>query len=598
MSKELYKEALADAKRLRDIATKDAENALLEALAPRIKSLIDEQILNEAELPPVVSKRQTVPPGAPVVSDETCDDTCEVPVVDETAPMEECEPGAQEIDVLVAAPEVAALGNPKLGAALQTCSKNIEQLTSLAKAGFKTTRIFESKIAKTIACVENTYDYVQEVVSDLALKSKLEEALEGQYENLKQLREDAMKNRKQLTEADDLDLGGDAGGDDLDLGGEEDVSGGDEGGEGKKVELTVSFDAPGDFDTDMLKDLQVTVGDEEEEEGDDGAEGEPDGDEGGDLDFGGDAGEEAPKLESLSHLSDDTIIELDENMLRRELRRMRAINEEGFPVPSVDGNGVDDAAMDDFGGGEDDGEPLDVDVETAENQKEGRTRSRTSSRRATNESRIFEETDADTEETDEKSEKTEEVAEGLKRRLAYEHRIQTAAQSKGAQLKREGIKARKANDSRRYETLRKAYVAESRRFSESVRRTEQIKARLTEAARSNRSNSDGAKADVLRRKLEESNLDNVKLQLANKLLQMSNIPNDKKLKIVEQLDTVRSSREANLVFESATKLIDAAPAPRRVGAGSASRPTTSGGASNLMTEGFEVNRWSRLAGLK
>jgi hypothetical protein len=596
MSKELYKEALADAKRLRDIATKDAENALLEALAPRIKSLIDEQILNEAEqLPPVISKRQTVPPGASVVADETCDDEC-VAAEEEIAATEECEPVAQEIDVMVAAPEVAALGNPKLGAALQTCSKNIEQLTSLAKAGFKTTRIFESKIAKTIACVENTYDYVQEVVSDLALKSKLEEALEGQYENLKQLREDAMKNRKQLTEADDLDLGGDAGGDDLDLGGEEDVSGGDEGGEGKKVELTVSFDAPGDFDTDMLKDLQVTVGDGEEE--DEGAEGEPDGDEGGDLDLGGDTEAEAPTLESLSHLSDDTIIELDENMLRRELRRMRAINEEGFPVPSVDGNGVDDAAMDDFGGGDDEGEPLDVDVETAENQKEGRTRSRTASRRATNESRIFEEADADMETEEDPEKKTEEVAEGLKRRLAYEQRIQAAAQSKGAQLKREGIKARKANDSKRYETLRKAYVAESRRFSESVRRTEQIKARLTEAARSNRSNSGSAKADVLRRKLEESNLDNVKLQLANKLLQMSNIPNDKKLKIVEQLDTVRSAREANLVFESATKLIDAAPAPRRVGAGSSSRPTTSGGASTLMTEGFEVNRWSRLAGLK
>lgn len=47
MSKTLYEEAIADAKRLREVAEQNAKNAIIEAVTPRIREFIDKQIVNE-----------------------------------------------------------------------------------------------------------------------------------------------------------------------------------------------------------------------------------------------------------------------------------------------------------------------------------------------------------------------------------------------------------------------------------------------------------------------------------------------------------------------------------------------------------------------
>ena len=50
MSKQLYEEALADVKRLKEVAEDNAKKALLDAVTPRIKDLIENQLLGEADL--------------------------------------------------------------------------------------------------------------------------------------------------------------------------------------------------------------------------------------------------------------------------------------------------------------------------------------------------------------------------------------------------------------------------------------------------------------------------------------------------------------------------------------------------------------------
>ena len=47
MSKSLYDEAIADAKRLREVAEQNAKNAIIEAVTPRIREFIDKQIVSE-----------------------------------------------------------------------------------------------------------------------------------------------------------------------------------------------------------------------------------------------------------------------------------------------------------------------------------------------------------------------------------------------------------------------------------------------------------------------------------------------------------------------------------------------------------------------
>ena len=48
MSKQLYEEALADVKKLKEVAEDNAKKALIEAVSPRIKDLIEAELLKEA----------------------------------------------------------------------------------------------------------------------------------------------------------------------------------------------------------------------------------------------------------------------------------------------------------------------------------------------------------------------------------------------------------------------------------------------------------------------------------------------------------------------------------------------------------------------
>ena len=51
MSRSLYEEAIADAKSLKEVAEQNAKNAIIEAVTPRIRDFIEEQLLGESKEP-------------------------------------------------------------------------------------------------------------------------------------------------------------------------------------------------------------------------------------------------------------------------------------------------------------------------------------------------------------------------------------------------------------------------------------------------------------------------------------------------------------------------------------------------------------------
>jgi len=625
-TKELYTEALADARKVREVAVKDAQMSVLEALTPRIRNLVEEQLLGEesVEGPP------RIPPGEETDAETSADQgpgtgaaMGDVAVV-ATAPVgpvssgEESPCCADEGMVGVSDPVAAIIRQfelniegiaalqPLLEATREGGTKEIElamyklaeEIGRLRKANADLlhTAAFGRKITQMISGMENMYDYVQEVVSDPALKTSLSEKLETHYQELKTLREGTMKNRnrnRKLNEDAELDA----------------VGGSEEGAGEETKTVSLNVDVPVDLAdelVDSLSDIEIELDDEG---GDDlGGEDDLGGDDlgGGEddvLDVGGGEGEEEDELQLNSvQLSDDTIVEIDENMLRRELSRERKrLSEEGFPTPSADGAGVDSAAMDDFGGGADEGEPFsDLDVEADWPGARNASATTESTRADHDSTQSMTEMDEPPVAEGEGMEDEGATCESLEKKLAYEFRVQKAAKSKGAELKREGAKARNARNTKAFQAVKARYVAEAKRYRESVERAKQIKASLTEAKARGRSNS-GSNADGdIRKKLAESNLNNVKLQYANKLLQ-TQLPNAKKLQIVEQLDEAKSPREAKLIFESSVKLLGSGEKPnnQRQGAGTASRATRSGSASQTtLNEGFEINRWSRLAGIK
>jgi len=125
---------------------------------------------------------------------------------------------------------------------------------------------------------------------------------------------------------------------------------------------------------------------------------------------------------------------------------------------------------------------------------------------------------------------------------------------------------------------------------EETRKNRELKSQLTESERVN---------VTLREQLEEVNLFNAKLLYVNKLMQNRDLTPRQQRAIVESLDAAKSVREAKLLFTSLTESLKSKSGTVNEGRimGSSSRSTRSGGVSNL-NESVEVDRWGILAGIK
>ena len=106
----------------------------------------------------------------------------------------------------------------------------------------------------------------------------------------------------------------------------------------------------------------------------------------------------------------------------------------------------------------------------------------------------------------------------------------------------------------------------------------------------------------LREQLEDLNLFNAKLLYVNKLLQNKSLTESQRKSIIKALDKAGSINEAKTLFKSLTETFSR---PRKGGSktltesrtrGSSSRPTTSAASKN--TGNAELGRWAKLAGLK
>lgn len=109
--------------------------------------------------------------------------------------------------------------------------------------------------------------------------------------------------------------------------------------------------------------------------------------------------------------------------------------------------------------------------------------------------------------------------------------------------------------------------------------------------------------DVTRKQLAEINLFNAKLLHANRVLQANGLTQRQKVRVIEALDKARTLREVKLLYKSLTESIgerdngalkESATAKRVMG--SASRPTKP--AATNINESVETDRWATLAGLK
>jgi len=590
MSKQLYEEALADVKSLKEVAEDNAKRALIEAVTPRIRDLIERQLLKEfnnpsdederdfdlnSSLPDAPPAPGSIPPGAkgsklmtdnqinsPVgITHDMGHDPDDIRTV--TLDLEQLAADSEEPEFDLDGGSLGLLGSlqPQVGGsgdldkATNLIGKKIHNLSLSKNESNK--RMIANRL---ISQLDNMYAYVQEAVSDPAKRRLYENRLESYFTILNKLQEqNNMRNgrRRSLREADvKMTLKGLP--DDLNL-------------EDLEIDLESGDDEGGDEEEDMDMEGGDEEGDDMDMEGED--------DEGGDdmdLDLGGD--DEGGDEEGEGDEGEDEDLELSGYDRRMESRHRRA--------------------------------------------------------RGHGRGRLFFE--SDDKEEDEEMEDDEAPKKGVaaeSRRLRDNVIVEID----------EGMLRREIG---RMKVLRETRERNARRLTEMKRRTRRIAEKatkvpstkghgpgklrdhedlgdpildidlneLTEALRRERRGSsrngvrpNGTSRRVhtendnkLRAKLAEANLFNAKLAYSNKLLQNESLTKRQKAQVIERLDEAKNLREVKLVYESLVKTMAGTSRPlresneRRV-LGSSSRPTRP--ASTQLNEGVETERWARLAGI-
>lgn len=570
MSKQLYEEALADMKRLKEVAEDNAKRSIIEAVAPRIRDLIEKELLHEGDEPDEVTGAPgSIDKPGELMTDEddvtaaaisspdeegkvTLDlDALSGDTLDDLPATSEYELGFDSVNALRPILSASPTGNvAQLDAAIDAVEEQLK-LFKQASTIVKETLEYSTQVSRLIARVKDMYGYVRESISDAKVAAGYEVRLEGHYEELKELQEQKMlnKNRKKMHEGD--------------------------------VSLKLTG-LPDDIDLDSIGvDLITGAGEEEESESGDEGEGSEDLDL--DLDLGDEDEEEEASDKKPSgtqqesqQLDDDDVVEIDESMLRREISRMRRLRERREEMGQARGCGDQDDDLDESD--DSDGtltmdESDDDEMDQAQDSRSmgGNVAPASMGRGA------------------ETNKRGRNIPENVHRQIKI---VESAIRM-----------ARRDRDASRVARLQRVSNQLGRRLVEAVNARKALISESTKrGARLNSVSRRPAEQTAdknLRQKLTESNLFNVKLVCTNKLLQNESLSKRQKAEIIERLDEAKSIREVHLVYESLTKTLQGTRSTMnesrvRGSASMATRPS-----ATLMTEGAtsEVDRWQQLAGI-
>ena len=424
-------------------------------------------------------------------------------------------------------------------------------------------------------------------------------------------------------------------------------------------DITMKLKLPPDAEVDPDEvEIELITGEEggeesEEEEGEELELSDEEGDEESEEDSGEEGGEESSeeegeeeeeKMETRS-LKGNIVVEIDENMLRREISRMRSLREAAEDA-DVQAWGHGPGEVSDEFEDEDLGDPF-VDVDLSEAYESDSDPSEAVDEvddQNKDEADMHEVDEDDMHEADEdddmkaegptkkvpsereahpavQSNRQANLPETLKKRLAAEQKLQLEAKKKATQAKKMQMKTEK--DAKQAKTqskkmqakkqsarLKEAYNYYAQQFNESVKRTRKLQGMLAEATARKESTRNGGSQRLaeetvtLREKLAETNLFNAKLLYTNKLLQNESLTKRQKAEVIERLDEAENVREVKLVYESLVKALQGGSTGRMVSestsrgvVGSSSRPARPAATTTTLNEGFEAERWAKLAGI-
>ena len=367
MSNTLYNEAIADAKQLKQMAEEDAKNRIIDAITPRIRNLIESKILGESlpeeievedgeeksepELDLDLGSPSSEPAPAPAMSHGS-EEKPKVKI-DPEGPVSvdlgdfEIEFNTSEEDEMVLDQDMAEVLKRATGltADLSESLDSLEERLGLVKKalGIAKTSGTPSQKQKVSNLVENVAKEAASVVKQLSLANQL-----GSDNAPERARIDVIiKELKTMTDRKGRNIF------DFLFEAEEAVSelSLKEEEEGEAEEGEEAAEAAGEEVSPEVEDAFKSLGDalglEVEDEGaDEGDEDEDEDEDEMDLDETSHMDEMSPKMEMDPKMEMEEVYEIDENVLARELMRLRNLREET--------SGVEDPSKtaDAFGGGD------------------------------------------------------------------------------------------------------------------------------------------------------------------------------------------------------------------------------------------------------
>ena len=539
MSNNLYAEAIAEAKQLREMAEQNAKNKIIEAVTPRIKALIEAQIMGEQDEP---SDDDVTGVDIAMMTDEMEpeEDSLDLPTDELMVPDElKSETEKENTSVVVNASgdvniSVAEGRGNRRGLSKNTRSTTLSGKVNLAENINSVRRRAKRMDAMLQGLQFNKLNETQRTLIKKAYQELLSEALlmkrlllrEGAEDQLTTSYKQMIKEIKNMTRrsstifrrlfeidemADEMEK------DEMDMADEamkeEDEEGGEGGGD---VDVDAASSALEDLGSALGLDVEI----EEEggdDEGDDDDEEEIDLGEYDEMDMADEEDEmreadsdeedemrEGDEEDEEDEMKESQVYEIDEGILRREIKRLRRLRE---------AEGVDSAALDDFGGGDDEGDMF-VDVDE------------------------------------------DDLLNALSDELGTVPSI--------------------ARESRNRRATRRT-AAQNRKLQNENRK--------------------------LKKQLSEMNLFNAKLLYVNKLMQNRNVTQKQQRAIVEALDNAKTIREAKFLYQGlakslvkrTTRTMNESANSRKL-LSSASKSTRSGSAA--LNEDTVAARWATLAGIR
>ena len=327
MSKSLYEEAIADAKQLRELAEDTAKNRVIEAVMPQIRDLVNRRILGEQLEDEVggLGLDADRPPEAEEPSLELPDDEHEEGTVinvtaqgDVNIELESEEVSGEEEEVLTdtMAEALGRLIRGEINVELTNEEKILALEQRLIKLKTLNGAIIENHLTEAqrtrlnlsfIHCLREALNLRSKIIlNEQDTQDKLERRLSAIIKEMKQMSKSNRRNifdflfeeedKKTMSELEEAELSLELEDEEVDsLAGAEDAD---------AVDAALA---------DILGDVEVALGDEG---GDEAAE-----EEGEELEMG--AEEDMPADEG-----EEEVLEIDEGMLRREIRRMRRLREQ------------------------------------------------------------------------------------------------------------------------------------------------------------------------------------------------------------------------------------------------------------------------------